>query len=421
MAKIIRRQTYLQKLIDRRDNGEVKIITGTRRCGKSWLLKKIYRDYLLGVGVPDDHIIIVSFDMDEDVNGQELTDPMVLKRYLYSRLTDNEAAYYVFLDEIQMVEGFERIVNGLNARENVDVYITGSNSKFLSSDINTIFRGRGDEVHVYPLSFKEFCEDRTEPLSELWKEYYTFGGMPALRNHPTPEQKVSYLQHLWQKTYIDDVVERNGVKNRQALECLVDSLCSSIGSLTNPNKIRNTLQSVQHITIEDETLAGYMQNLENAFLFEGARRYNIKGRKYYESIKKYYVCDVGLRNVRLNFRQQELTHIMENVIYNELRMRGYLVDVGVIEQRTMLNGKSTYQQLEVDFIASNGLEKYYIQSAYALPTPEKREQELASLKKIDDSFRKVVIVGEDIATYMDENGFTFMGLFQFLQNEQVLS
>jgi hypothetical protein len=421
MAKIIRRQTYLQKLIDRRDNGEVKIITGTRRCGKSWLLKKIYRDYLLGVGVPDDHIIIVSFDMDEDVNGQELTDPMVLKRYLYSRLTDDEAAYYVFLDEIQMVEGFERIVNGLNARENVDVYITGSNSKFLSSDINTIFRGRGDEVHVYPLSFKEFCEDRTEPLSELWKEYYTFGGMPALRNHPTPEQKVSYLQRLWQKTYIDDVVERNGVKNRQALECLVDSLCSSIGSLTNPNKIRNTLQSVQHITIEDETLAGYMQNLENAFLFEGARRYNIKGRKYYESIKKYYVCDVGLRNVRLNFRQQELTHIMENVIYNELRMRGYLVDVGVIEQRTMLNGKSTYQQLEVDFIASNGLEKYYIQSAYALPTQEKREQELASLKKIDDSFRKVVIVGEDIATYMDENGFTFMGLFQFLQNEQVLS
>jgi predicted AAA+ superfamily ATPase len=421
MAKIIRRQTYLQKLINRRDNGEVKIITGTRRCGKSWLLKKIYRDYLLGVGVPDDHIIIVSFDMDEDVNGQELTDPMVLKRYLYSRLIDDEAAYYVFLDEIQMVEGFERIVNGLNARENVDVYITGSNSKFLSSDINTIFRGRGDEVHVYPLSFKEFCEDRTEPLSELWKEYYTFGGMPALRNHPTPEQKVSYLQRLWQKTYIDDVVERNGVKNRQALECLVDSLCSSIGSLTNPNKIRNTLQSVQHITIEDETLAGYMQNLENAFLFEGARRYNIKGRKYYESIKKYYVCDVGLRNVRLIFRQQELTHIMENVIYNELRMRGYLVDVGVIEQRTMLNGKSTYQQLEVDFIASNGLEKYYIQSAYALPTPEKREQELASLKKIDDSFRKVVIVGEDIATYMDENGFTFMGLFQFLQNEQVLS
>jgi predicted AAA+ superfamily ATPase len=421
MAKIIRRQTYLQKLINRRDNGEVKIITGTRRCGKSWLLKKIYRDYLLGVGVPDDHIIIVSFDMDEDVNGQELTDPMVLKRYLYSRLTDDESAYYVFLDEIQMVEGFERIVNGLNARENVDVYITGSNSKFLSSDINTIFRGRGDEVHVYPLSFKEFCEDRMEPLSELWKEYYTFGGMPALRNHPTPEQKVSYLQRLWQKTYIDDVVERNGVKNRQALECLVDSLCSSIGSLTNPNKIRNTLQSVQHITIEDETLAGYMQNLENAFLFEGARRYNIKGRKYYESIKKYYVCDVGLRNVRLNFRQQELTHIMENVIYNELRMRGYLVDVGVIEQRTMLNGKSTYRQLEVDFIASNGLEKYYIQSAYALPTQEKREQELSSLKKTDDSFRKVVIVGEDIATYMDENGFTFMGLFQFLQNEQVLS
>lgn len=419
-AKYVNRQVYLQKLICRRDNGEVKIITGARRCGKSWLLKKVYFDYLVSQGVPSQNIVSVSFDIDEDVEGKDLTDPVVLKKYLYSRITSEEESYYVFLDEIQMVDGFERIVNGLNAHDNVDVYITGSNSKFLSSDINTIFRGRGDEVRVYPFSFKEFSTNRTESVSELWKEYYTYGGMPALRNQPTSEQKVSYLQRLWQKTYLDDVVERNGIKNRMAVESLVDSLCSSVGTLTNPSKIRNTLESVQHIRVDVETVMSYMQCLENAFLFEGSRRYNIKGRKYYESIKKYYVVDVGLRNARLNFRQQEVTHIMENVIYNELRIRGYVVDVGVVENRVMREGKSTYQQLEVDFIAANGLEKYYIQSAYALPTEEKREQEIASLRKIDDSFRKVIIVGDDIATYIDEYGYVFMGLFQFLKNGKVL-
>lgn len=420
MATYIKRDFYLEKLINRRDNGEVKIITGARRCGKSWLLKKVYYDYLLNDGVSKDNIISISFDTDEDVDGHDLLDPIVLKRYLYSCIKDEDASYYVFLDEIQMVEGFERIVNGLNAHDNVDVYITGSNSKFLSSDINTIFRGRGDEVRVYPFSFKEFCIGRTEPVADLWKEYYTYGGMPALRNHPTAEQKINYLQRLWQKTYIDDVVERNGIKSVTALESLVDSLCSSIGSLTNPNKIKNTLESVQHVKIDTETVASYMQCLENAFLFDGVRRYNVKGRKYYESIKKYYVVDVGLRNARLNFRQQEITHIMENVIYNELRMRGYVVDVGVVENRIMQNGKSTYQQLEVDFIATNGLDKYYIQSAYALPNNEKRDQELASLKKIDESFRKIIIVGDDIATYIDEQGYIFMGLFQFLKNKKVL-
>lgn len=420
MATFVNRQVYLQKLINRRDNGEVKIITGTRRCGKSWLLKKVYYAYLTSQGVPKDHILSVSFDVDEDLSGEDLTNPIVLKQYLYSRIVSEDESYYVFLDEIQMVEGFERIVNGLNAHDNVDVYITGSNSKFLSSDINTIFRGRGDEVRVYPFSFKEFCSGRAEPMNELWKEYYTYGGMPALRNQPTPEQKVAYLQRLWQKTYLDDVVERNGIKNRMALESLVDSLCSSIGSLTNPNKIRNTLESVQHVKVDVETVSSYMQCLENAFLFEGARRYNVKGRKYYESIKKYYVVDVGLRNARLNFRQQEVTHIMENVIYNELRMRGYVVDVGVVESRVMKEGKSTYLQYEIDFIATNGFDKYYIQSAYALPTEEKRQQELAPLKKVDDSFRKVIIVGDDIATYTDDNGYVFMGLFQFLKNDKVL-
>lgn len=420
MANYINRQVYLQKLIARRGNGEIKIVTGSRRCGKSWLLKKIYKDYLLSDGVPEENIIIVSFDTDEDVDGNDLTNPAALKKFLYSKIKDEEIDYYVFLDEIQMVEGFERIVNGLNARDNVDVYITGSNSKFLSSDINTILRGRGDEIRVYPFSFKEFSANRSEAISELWKEYYTYGGMPALCNHRTPEQKIAYLQRLWSKTYIDDVVERNNVKNRQALECLVDSLCSAIGSLTNPGKMRNTMQSVAHIKVEPETVTSYMEYLENAFLFEGARRYNVKGRKYYESIKKFYVVDVGLRNARLNFRQQEITHIMENVIYNELRIRGYLVDVGVVESRQMIGGVSEYKQLEVDFIATDGMDKYYIQSAYSLSDEAKRKQELASLKKIDDSFRKIIIVGNDIATYTDENGFVFMGLFQFLKNEGIL-
>lgn len=419
MANYINRQVYLQKLIARRGNGEIKIITGSRRCGKSWLLKKIYKDYLLSDGVPEENIIIVSFDTDEDVDGNDLTNHAALKKFLYSKIKDEEMDYYVFLDEIQMVEGFERIINGLNARDNVDVYITGSNSKFLSSDINTILRGRGDEIRVYPFSFKEFSTNRSEAINELWKEYYTYGGMPALCNHRTPEQKIAYLQRLWNKTYIDDVVERNNVKNRQALECLVDSLCSAIGSLTNPGKMRNTMQSVAHIKVEPETVTSYMEYLENAFLFEGARRYNVKGRKYYESIKKFYVVDVGLRNARLNFRQQEITHIMENVIYNELRIRGYLVDVGVVESRQMIGGVSEYKQLEVDFIATDGMDKYYIQSAYSLSDEAKRKQELASLKKIDDFFRKIIIVGDDIATYTDENGFVFMGLFQFLKNEGI--
>lgn len=420
MKTYINRQIYLQKLIDRRDNGEIKIITGSRRCGKSWLLKKIYYDYLLANGVNKKNIICVSFDTDDEKSKDDLTDSKILKDYLYSKIISDEENYYVFLDEIQLLKDFERIVNGLNSKDNVDVYVTGSNSKLLSNDINTIFRGRGDEIRVYPLSFKEFCTDRTENVSELWKEYYTYGGMPALLNKKTSEQKISYLQRLWQKTYIDDVVERNNIKVRQALEAVVDSLCSSIGSLTNPNRIANTLNSVQHIKIGSEAVNSYLQYLEDAFLFSGARRYNIKGRKYYDSIKKYYSVDVGLRNARLNFRQQEITHIMENVVYNELLIRGYLVDVGVVEARTLVNGKQTYNQYEVDFIATNGMEKYYIQSAYALSDEDKREQELNSFKRIDDSFQKIVIIADDIATYSNERGIVFMGLFQFLKNDKIM-
>jgi predicted AAA+ superfamily ATPase len=318
------------------------------------------------------------------------------------------------LDEVQEVDGFEKIVNGLNAKDNVDVYITGSNSHFLSSDIKTIFRGRGDEVRVWPFSFREFCSERTEPVSELWKEYYTYGGMPGLLRQRTPEQKMAYLQRLWNKTYLDDVVERHKVKNRDALSSLVDALCSSVGSLTNPNRISHVLRNLQNSKIDPETIASYISYLEEAFLFEGSKRYNIKGNKYFESIKKYYAVDVGLRNAKLNFRQQEITHIMENVIYNELRMRGFAVDVGMVEAREMRNGKSEYIQYEIDFIANNGMDKYYIQSAFSLDSEEKREKELKSLLKIDDSFHKIVITGNDIASYTDAKGIRFMGLFQFL-------
>ena len=414
MEQYILRDSYLQQLIARRDNGEIKIITGPRRSGKSWLLNRIYKNYLIGEGVPEENIIIISLDTDDEEEFGDLTDRHTLKTYIYSRMLSSDSHYYIILDEVQEVDGFEKLVNGLNAKDNTDIYITGSNSHFLSSDIKTIFRGRGDEIRVYPFSFKEFCTDRTEPIGELWKEYYTYGGMPGLLKQHTPEQKVAYLQRLWNKTYLDDVVERHHVKNREALSAMADALCSSIGSLTNPNRISNILKSVQNMKIDSETISNYIAYLEEAFLFEGAKRYNIKGNKYYDSIKKYYAVDVGLRNAKLNFRQQEITHIMENVIYNELRMRGFTVDVGLVEVREMRDGKLTYIQYEVDFIASNGTDKYYIQSAFAVDDEEKRQQELNSLLKIDDSFRKIVIVGNDIAEYTDNKGIRFMGLFQFL-------
>lgn len=418
MANYIQREDYLNKLIARRDNDEVKIIIGPRRCGKSWLLKKIYKDYLLQHGVGEEEIIIVSFDIEDETSDADLSNRETLKKYLYNKITDEDKRYYVFLDEVQEVDGFEKIVNGLNAKENVDVYITGSNSKFLSSDINTLFRGRGDEVRVNPFSFKEFCTDRDESITELWKEYYTYGGMPALRKFSSEEQKVSYFNRLWNKTYLDDVVERNDLRRRDVLESLTDSLCSSVGSLTNANRIKNLLESVQRVKVDVATVHSYIGYLQNAYLFEGAKRYDVKGNRYYDSIQKYYAVDVGLRNARLNFRQQEPTHIMENVVYNELRCRGYAVDVGVVESRTMKDGKSTFSQHEIDFVITNGREKAYIQSAYRMPDEVKREQELYSLRKTGDSFRKIVIVGDDIATYTDSQGIQFMGLFSFLLSKE---
>ena len=419
MKAYVKRDTYLNRLIVRRNNNMVKAVTGPRRAGKSFLLNPIFKDYLLKQGVPEDHIISISFDIEDDETPQELQDREKLKEYLYSRIVSKTEPYYVFLDEIQEVENFEKIVNGLNNRPNVDVYVTGSNSKFLSNDITTIFRGRSDEVNILPFTFKEFCQGRQEPVSELWKEYYTYGGLPALRMMPTYEQKTSYLQRLWKKTYLDDVEERHHVENREALEAIADALCSSVGSLTNTTRITNTLASVRKIKITDDTVAKYIGYLEEAFLFNEAKRYNIKGNKYYENIKKYYSVDVGLRNARLNYRQLEQTHLMENIIFNELLHRGYAVDVGVIEARVMKDGKSEYKQYEVDFIATNGNEKYYIQSAYELSSEAKREQELNSLKRIDDSFQKIVIVKDDIMPYRDEKGIYFTGLFQFLMDEKI--
>ncbi|MBQ3733273.1 MAG: ATP-binding protein [Bacteroidales bacterium] len=420
MDAYVKRETYLNRLIVRKENGLVKAVTGPRRSGKSFLLNPIFKDYLLEQGVPEDHIISISFDVEDENTPQELLDREKLKEYLYSRITSKTEPYYIFLDEIQEVDGFEKIVNGLNNRPNVDVYITGSNSKFLSHDIITIFRGRSDEVNIMPFTFKEFCQDRTETINELWKEYYTYGGLPALRKMPTYEQKITYLQRLWKKTYLDDVVERHRVENREALEAIADALCSSIGSLTNTSRITNTLASVRKIKITDDTVAKYISYLEEAFLFNEAKRYNIKGNKYYENIKKYYSVDVGLRNARLNYRQLEQTHLMENVIFNELLNRGFTVDVGVVELREKKDGKLEYKQYEVDFIAANGNEKYYIQSAYEMSGDEKREQELKSLKRIDDSFQKIVIVKDDIMPYRDEKGIYYTGLFQFLMNDKML-
>ena len=420
MEEYVKRDIYLNRLIIRRDNNLIKTITGPRRAGKSFLLDPIFKDYLLSQGIPEDHIISVSFDIEDEETPQELLDREKLKEYLYSQITSKTEPYYVFLDEIQEVDGFERIVNGLNKRPNVDVYITGSNSKFLSQEINTIFRGRSDEVNIMPFTFKEFCQGRTESVNELWKEYYTYGGLPALRKMPTAEQKIAYLQRLWNKTYLDDVVERHHVENREALEAITDALCSAVGSLTNTTRITNTLESVRKIKITDDTVAKYIGYLEEAFLFKEAKRFNIKGNKYYENIKKYYSVDVGLRNARLNYRQLEQTHLMESVIFNELLYRGYTVDVGVIETREMKNGKSEYRQYEIDFIAANGNEKYYIQSAYELSTEAKREQELQSLKRIDDSFQKIVIVKDDIMPYRDEKGIFYTGLFQFLTSDKLM-
>ena len=414
----IRRDRYLDRLIRRKWNGSVKVVTGIRRCGKSYLLFKLFRNHLLSEGVPESNIIGIELD---DISNRRLRDSMALYEHVVSRVRSADGPCYVILDEIQFVKDFSDTVNGLRHLDDVDIYITGSNSRFLSSDILTEFRGRGDEVRVRPLSFSEFRSAYPDrDVGILWKEYMTFGGMPELLNRPDDDQKVSYLDSLFREVYLKDIQEHDGIRMPQELSTVLDLLCSSIGSLTNPSKIQNTLSTVNHIKMASNTVARYMDVLCDAFLFEKASRYDIKGRKLLDTPYKYYAIDVGLRNARLNFRQQEPTHLMENIIYNELRSRGFNVDIGLIEQRITIDGRQEYRQLEIDFVVNRGDMRWYIQSAYGIPNGEKMEQETRPFRKIPDSFRRILIVGDDIRPWINDEGILIVGVKDFLLDESLM-
>ena len=418
---IIRRDKYLNDLKSRMGNGMIKVVTGARRCGKTFLLFDLFADYLRAQGVDDGHIIELA--LDDELNAV-YRDPLRLAEYLRSRIADRQR-YYVLLDEVQYaisdveMRGGEPprlygVLNGLLRMRNVDVYVTGSNSRMLSTDVMTEFRGRGDEVRVRPLSFAEFMQAYDGDAQHGWAEYVVFGGMPLVLSMRTDEQKARYLESLFAETYLKDIVSRGGIRRSQELDDLVDVLASSIGALTNPSKIGATFRSRLHSPISVNTITSYINLLEEAFVIEEARRYDVKGRKYIGSPKKYYFEDVGLRNARLGFRQVEQTHIMENVVYNELRMRGYSVDVGVVERRRNVSGRDVRKQLEVDFVANLGSRRYYIQSTYQLPDEEKVAQEKASLRGIDDSFAKIVLVRDVVKPTRDERGILTMSLYDFL-------
>ena len=407
----IKRDIYLNKLIARKHNGLIKVITGIRRCGKSYLLFRLFRRHLVESGVAEDHIIEVAFDMRRNAT---LRDPDALCAYVEEKMS-GDGMYYILLDEVQMLSEFESVLNEFGRYENADVYVTGSNSKFLSSDIMTEFRGRGDEIHVYPLSFAEYCSAFPGSVDEAWQEYYTYGGLPLSVSMTTDEQKAEYLTRLFNEVYLRDIVERNGIRHPEELGELINILASSIGSLTNPKKLSNTFRSVKGIKITENTLARYATYLEQAFMIKRALRYDIKGKRYIDTPSKFYFEDVGLRNARLNFRQIELTHIMENIIYNELRMRGYNVDVGVVEIRDkQADGSYTKKQTEVDFVANLGSKRIYIQSTFAMSDDEKTAQEKRPLDKIGDSFKKVIVVGENIKLCRDKDGIVIMGIRDFL-------
>lgn len=413
----IRRAIYLDKLIRKKKNGLIKVITGVRRCGKSYLLFYLFHKHLLDSGVPENHIIEVALD---DRSNKALRDPDALLRFIKENIRDKED-YYIILDEVQYLNEFEDVLNSLLHIRNADVYVTGSNSKFLSSDVITQFRGRGDEIHVYPLSFSEYVPACQGSVDEAWDDYLIYGGMPLILTMAEPEDKAAYLNALFQKVYISDIVERHDVRNKVELDELVDILASAIGSYTNQSKLVRTFKSVKGKTISDKTIKNYIDYLIDSFLISKAVRYDIKGKKYIGSPSKYYFEDVGLRNARLGFRQVEQTHLMENIIYNELRIRGYHVDVGVVKYYgANREGKRGKKQLEVDFVATKGSEKHYIQSAFTLPTADKVDQEQRSLLRIPDSFRKIVIVGDNIKVRRDENGIITIGLRNFLLDEDSL-
>ena len=403
----IKRDKYLNDLINRMHNGMIKVVTGIRRSGKSYLLFNIFKKYLLEQGINDSHIITIELDKRSN---NKYRDPDVILEYIESLIIDDEQ-YYILLDEVQMLNEFEEVLNSLLHISNADIYVTGSNSKFLSKD----------EIHIYPLTFKEFMEAYDGDMYHGWAEYVIYGGLPLTVTMKTEEQKIKYLTNLFAETYLNDIIERHNIEKTQELEDLINILASAMGSLTNPPKIQATFKSTIQSSISQNTIRQYIEHLEDAFLINKANRYNVKGRKYIGSPVKYYFEDVGLRNARLGFRQVEETHLMENVIYNELRSRGYSVDVGVVEKRTTdETGKSVRKQLEIDFVANLGSKRYYIQSAFSIPTEEKRLQEKASLVNVNDSFKKIIIVKDVVNVTRDEDGITTMSIYDFLLKENSL-
>nr|WP_293510914.1 ATP-binding protein [uncultured Prevotella sp.] len=415
--KEIKRNSYLKQLISGKQNGLIKIVTGIRRCGKSYLLFKIFRNHLLEQGVTPDHIISLALD---DILNEEYCDPKKLVLYIKENIKDSQI-HYVLLDEVQMVDNFVGALNSLLHIDNVDVYVTGSNSKFLSSDIATEFRGRGDEIRIYPLSFSEFLSEYNGDKNDAWRDYITYGGLPLILSLESSQQKSNYLHNLYQTVYLKDLIDRNGIKKSVEFDALTKVMASSIGSPCNPNKLSNTFKSVSNTDLSSITIDNYLGFLQDAFLLEKASRYDIKGKKYIGTLSKYYFVDMGLRNCLLGFRQIEETHLMENVIYNELRSRGYLVDVGVVETRTRTENQGMLRkQLEIDFVVNNGSKRYYIQSALSLPNEEKIEQEMASLKNVSDSFQKIIIVKDNIVPHHNESGILFINLYDFLLNREIL-
>ena len=407
----IERPIYLQKLKDRMHDGMIKVITGLRRSGKSYLLFELFRRDLLDSGIRTDHIIGLELDMRRN---EKYRDPDVLLSYLSEKMKD-DGMYYILLDEVQMLKDFVSVLNELLHYRNADVYVTGSNSKFLSTDIVTEFRGRGNEVRIHPLSFSEYCSVFQGSRDEAWQEYFTYGGLPQTLSMNSDEQKVDYLRNLFETTYIKDIKERNKIRHKTEMGVLLDILASATGSLTNPLKLSNTFHSKRGVPFPESTIARYCKYLENAFLINKSVRYDIKGKGYIDTPFKYYYEDVGLRNARLNFRQQDENHIMENIVYNELRYRGFSVDVGVVEIREKQpNGKMERKQLEIDFVANSGSRRYYVQSAFSLSSPDKEAQENRPFLRFNDSFKKIILVRDNIKVRRDENGIVTMGLLDFL-------
>ena len=413
----IKRDRYLNLLISKKHNGLIKVITGMRRCGKSYLLFTLFKDYLLSEGIEKSHIIEIAFDAYEN---KQYRDPDVLYPYLKEQIKD-DGMYYVLLDEVQLLGEFEAILNSLTRMKNVDVYVTGSNARFLSKDVITEFRGRGDEVHMYPLSFAEFMSVYPGTKQDGWNEYMLYGGLPLVLSFTTPDQKIAFLKSLFEETYISDIVGRHNIRNKAELEELLNILSSAIGSLTNPEKLAATFRSVKNKKISSATIRKYIDYLCDSFLIDSAVRYDVKGKKYIDTPVKYYFTDMGLRNARLNFRQLEETHSMENIIFNELKIRGFNVDVGVIMQYdTNEKGNSIRKQLEIDFVCNKGSKRYYIQSAYAIPDQAKMEQEQRSLMLTGDFFKRIIITKDTPAPYYNENGVLIMSVYDFLLNENSL-